>query len=66
MKYQVLLEWSGYSRGYKIVEVEADNKEGAVEAVEAYNWNEISRHVIRDDTETHTSDVTIDDVEEVV
>ncbi len=48
-KFTVQVEWSGYSRGYTVYEVEAFSEEDAKENY--YEGNEISREVVRDDTE---------------
>ena len=65
MKYHVTVEWSGYSRGYKVLSVEAKSKEDALESIKDFEWDdEVSRGVVRDDTDTNLADVTIDDVEE--
>ena len=59
-KYKVQVEWSGYSRGYSLYEVEANSKE---EAEELY-WESEPYHVvtIRDDTED--GDVTVTLIED--
>lgn len=65
-KYRAQIEWSGYSRGYMTVEVEAESPEEALELVHSYEWDtEVDRGVVRDDTEKHTDDVSIDEIEEV-
>jgi len=49
MKYKVEYKWSGYSRGYATVIVEAESEDEA-----RGNWwwgEEVDREVIRDDTE---------------
>jgi len=51
MKFKVRREWSGYSRGYSIFEVEAENKEMASE--QWYEGKVIEHKVVRDDTETN-------------
>lgn len=50
-KYQVSVDWSGYSRGCTTYLVEADSPE---EAKEIYNYKgvQLEHDVIRDDTET--------------
>lgn len=53
--FKVRVEWSGYSRGYSVYEVEAGTEE---EAKEIYTeGNEIARVTVRDDTESE--EVTI-------
>ncbi len=54
-KFQIITEWSGYSRGTAIYLVEAKNEDEARE-----NWcegKEIAREVVRDDTETEIESV---------
>jgi hypothetical protein len=54
-KYQVTVDWSGYSRGCSIWEVEAESEDDARE-----NWycgEEIERDTIRDDTEGEVSEI---------
>ena len=48
-KFQVIVEWSGYSRGTKVLEVEAENEADARENF--WGGKLINRTVIRDDTE---------------
>jgi hypothetical protein len=48
--FKVQVEWSGYSRGYSVYEVEAESEEQAKEMY--YEGNRIEREVVRDDTET--------------
>lgn len=47
--FTVQVEWSGYSRGYTVYEVEAFSEEDAKENY--YEGKQISREVVRDDTE---------------
>ena len=49
-KFEVHVEWAGYSRGVKVLEVEAETEADARENF--WNGKEIDRTVIRDDTET--------------
>ena len=49
-KYRVELEWSGYSRGYAIYEVEAESEEAAIK--DYWQGVEVERDTIRDDTES--------------
>ena len=51
MKYRGEREWSGYSRGFDIVIVEADSESEAQELIEDYEGEVVSRTVIREDTE---------------
>ena len=51
MIYQGKREWSGYSRGYDIVIVEADSESEAQELIEDREGEVISRNVLRDDLE---------------
>ena len=53
--FTVQVEWSGYSRGYTVYEVEASSEEEAKENY--YEGEQISREVVRDDTEAQ--DVSI-------
>lgn len=49
-KYKVQINYQGYVRGYKTIEVEADSEEEAKE-----NWDagvELENEIVRDDTET--------------
>jgi len=56
-KYEVNVEWAGYSRGGAIYVVEAENEE---EAKEIYDTGEeISRHTARDDTESEPYEVKL-------
>ena len=48
-KFEVTVEWSGYSRGTAVWEVEAENEADARESFWA--GREVNRTVIRDDTE---------------
>ena len=50
-KYLVDVQWSGYSRGYSLYEVEAKCEDDAIENY--YYGKEIERETIRDDTESH-------------
>ena len=49
-KYRVELEWSGYSRGYAIYEVEAESEEAAME--DHWSGVEVERETVRDDTDS--------------
>ena len=53
--FKVRVEWSGYSRGYSVYEVEADSKEEALENY--YEGNQIEREVVRDDTEAQEKNI---------
>lgn len=48
-KFKVKFDWSGYSRGYSIYEVEAKNAEIAKETF--YDGEKVEHKVVRDDTE---------------
>lgn len=54
-KFKVQVEWSGYSRGYSVYEVEAENEEEALECY--YEGNQIERNVVRDDTEAQEKNI---------
>ncbi|AUR93176.1 coil containing protein [Vibrio phage 1.184.A._10N.286.49.A5] len=49
-KYQVRVEWSGYSRGYSVYEVEAESEDEAKEI--CYEGDKLEHVVVRDDTES--------------
>lgn len=49
-KFQVHVEWAGYSRGVKVMEVEAASEAEARENFWA--GREVERTVVRDDTES--------------
>lgn len=53
--FQVQVEWSGYSRGYSVYEVEAENEEEALECY--YEGNQLERCVVRDDTEVQEKNI---------
>ena len=60
-KYYVTTEWAGYSRGYAVYLVEAENAEQAKEY-----WSkgeEVGREIIRDDTDYEVDNVEL--VEEI-
>jgi len=48
-KFNVEVEWSGYSRGTALWEVEAESEEDARENY--YEGKRIQREIVRDDTE---------------
>jgi len=55
MKYQVKIDWSGYSRGTEVYEVEADSEQ---EARDRWCHNDpVSRTVDRDDCEREIYEV---------
>ena len=54
-KFKVQVEWSGYSRGYSVYEVEAESEEEALECY--YEGNQIERNVVRDDTEAQEKNI---------
>ncbi len=54
-KFKVKFDWSGYSRGYAVYEVEAETEEEAKETF--YEGKEIERVVVRDDTERDDMEV---------
>jgi hypothetical protein len=54
-KFEVTTNWAGYSRGYAVYEVEAENEEAAKSLW--YEGLEIERETIRDDTESEISSV---------
>ena len=54
-KFKVQVEWSGYSRGYSVYEVEAESEEEALECY--YEGNQIERNVVRDDTEEQEKNI---------
>ena len=51
--YEVTVDFSGYSRGYEVIEVEAESEEAAEEAAEDnwYDGREILHKIVRDDRE---------------
>lgn len=49
-KYTIETEWSGYSRGYAIYEVEAKSKEDAREVFEYDGGTLLEEETVRDDT----------------
>jgi hypothetical protein len=54
-KYKVRVEWSGYSRGYTIYEVEAETEE---DAISNYDYGiEFDKVVVRDDTEREEGEI---------
>jgi hypothetical protein len=61
MKYEVIVDWSGYSRGYTTYVVEADNKQDAKDKV---SDGEVSgtRHIVRDDTESLFDDMCVTEI----
>lgn len=48
-KFRVKFDWSGYSRGYSVYEVEAETAEEAKETF--YDGKKVEHEVVRDDTE---------------
>jgi len=57
-KYTGQIEWSGYSRGTMVVEVEADSEEEAIDRIKNYDWDyEVQRDTVRDDTEKFPDEV---------
>lgn len=54
-KFKVQVEWSGYSRGYSVYEVEAESEEEALECY--YEGNQIECNVVRDDTEVQEKNI---------
>ena len=54
-KFKVQVEWSGYSRGYSIYEVEAENEDHAKEIY--YEGKKIEHETVRDDTESQEINV---------
>lgn len=54
-KFKVQVEWSGYSRGYTVYEVEADSEEAALENY--YEGNQLEHNVVRDDTEAQEKNI---------
>lgn len=53
-KWEVSVDWSGYSRGYSTFIVEADSKEAAM--ANYYMGECAEREVVRDDTDMEASD----------
>ena len=49
-KFEVAVEWAGYSRGVKVLEVEAETEAEARKNFRS--GKEIERTIMRDDTET--------------
>lgn len=58
-KFEVTQEWSGYSRGLTVYEVEASSEEEARKAW--WSGKEIFSETIRDDTET--DEITVEEIE---
>lgn len=59
MKFEIEMNWSGYSRGVSTWVVEAESEEEARE-----NWccgEEIDRCVVRDDTESEVESIRVID-----
>lgn len=54
------LPFSGYSRGYEVIEVDSDTLEGAMELLEDYQYTVIDTVVIRDDRERAPEDASED------
>ena len=54
-KFEVSVEWSGYSRGYSVFEVEAEDAEEAKEIW--YDGKKVHHEIHRDDTEKEAVDV---------
>lgn len=53
------LPFSGYSRGYKIVEVDANTLEAAMELLEDYDYKVLETVTVRDDREHSPEDATV-------
>ena len=53
------LPFSGYSRGYKIVEVDANTLEEAKELLEDYSYTVLKTVIVRDDREHSPEDATV-------
>ncbi len=56
-KYSVTLEWSGYSRGTSTYEVEAENKEDALENYDCGRL--IYNEIVRDDREKEATEAEL-------
>lgn len=56
-KYKVAVNWSGYSRGYSVYEIEAESEEEAIE--NCWDGERIEHEVVRDDTEKEWSEAEI-------
>lgn len=56
---KLLIPFSGYSRGYKIVEVDATTLEAAAELLEDYNYKVLETVVTRDDRELDYMDADV-------
>lgn len=55
--YEINVPYSGYVRGVKVVTVEAESQEDALESVKNGNYDEVSRCIVtRDDSESDYSD----------
>ena len=55
MKYKIELDWSGYSRGFSVYEVEAESEDEARESW--YEGKRTHHEVVRDDTEKEISSI---------
>lgn len=53
------IPFSGYSRGYKIVEVDATTLEEAMELLEDYSYTVLETVTVRDDREHSPEDATV-------
>jgi len=56
-KYEVDVDWAGYSRGYSTYIVEAESEEEAMNSY--YLGEKIEHETVRDDTDSEVSSVTL-------
>lgn len=53
------IPFSGYSRGFDVVEIEAANEEEARELLSDYDYKVLERETVRDDTESLTDEANL-------
>jgi len=58
--FDVTVSWSGYSRGFSIYEVKAENEAEAKESWQE-SGDEVYRETVRDDTEVDNSETTVEE-----